>query len=191
MKKIFVLALTSALVYACNTDEKVEETTTDNAPKEVTAESIKEEIRVMDDSLEVIYSNIMNNNGKLDRTAVLEAVNRNLSLYKKFPEDPQASQALDKAQMLFTQLRLEDEAAKWRDVIINNYPNYADIHRIYDLQIVYYTIDNEQPKKAEQYIRKVLADSANMEKEQVEVLKLRLENIDLSFEELTEKMNAK
>ncbi|MDX1447050.1 hypothetical protein [Lishizhenia sp.] len=191
MKKIFLLAGCSALLLACSSKGETEEVKNETAPAEITAESIKEGIQVMDDSLEVIYKNIMENNGQLDRNAVLETINRHLSLYKNFPEDPSTATSLDKAQMLFMQLRLEEEAARWRATLLKEYPDYKDIHRIYQAQIVYYTIDNEQPEKAEELIRQALADSANMEMEQVEMLKSRLENIDLSFDELTEKMNAK
>ncbi|SFT53901.1 hypothetical protein SAMN05216474_1173 [Lishizhenia tianjinensis] len=189
MKKIFLLAGCGALLLACSSKE---ETVVNDqaAPVEITAESIKEGIKVMDDSLEVIYKNIMENDGQLDRKAVLEAINRHLSLYKNFPEDEAAAASLDKAQMLFMQLRLEEEAAKWRSTLIKEYPAYKDIHRIYDMQIVYYTIDDVQPKKAEELIRLALVDSTNMATEQVEMLKSRLENINLSFDELTKKMNA-
>lgn len=189
MKKIFLLAGFGAIFLACSSKEETL-VNDQSAPVEITAESIKEGIKVMDDSLDVIYKNIMENNGQLDRNAVLEAINRHLSLYKNFPKDQSAAASLDKAQMLFMQLRIEEEAAKWRATLIKEYPEYKDIHRIYQAQIVYYTIDNEQPEKAEKLIREILKDSVNMEVEQVEMLKSRLENIDLSFEELTQKMNA-
>lgn len=191
MKKIFLLSLISIGSFACTSNSQDETISNQEVEEKITVEDVKKSIKVMDDSLTNHYKDVMENGAKLNRTALHEAINRHLELFKRFPEDEGAAASLDKAQQLYEQLRIDEEAKKWRDTLIINYTDFDDRSRVIETQISHYdNFEAYEPEMIKKYTNMLLKDSANLTAQKVNDLKYRLDNIDLSFMELVAKKEA-
>lgn len=182
MKKIIYIFSLLLVFTSCNsnTEEvKIEK-------EEVTVESLKASIQEMDDSLKLLMDEAVKSpTYKMNKVAYLEAINRNKDFYQNFPEDPYAEKALSKIAALYLQIGVEEEAVKWRDTLLNNYPNTEDKIGLLELQMNYYDYNQYNKEKIQHYADRLLAIE-NLSDEKREQYEFRLEHIDKSFEELIE-----
>ncbi|RYM35839.1 hypothetical protein ERX46_02255 [Brumimicrobium glaciale] len=182
MKKIIYVFSVLIVFASCNSNnEEVKE-----EKEEMTVESMKASIKEMDDSLKVMMDEaIKSPEYKMNRVAYHEAINRNKDFYQTFPNDPYAEKALGKIAGIYLQLNIEEEAVKWRDTLLNNYPNTEDKIGLLELQMNYYDYNMNNKEKIKHYANRLLAIE-NLSEEKREQYEFRLEHIDKSFEELIE-----
>lgn len=181
MKRIIYIFSLLFVFTSCNSNnEEVVES------GEVTVESIKTSIKEMDDSLKIMMDQALNSpEYKINRVAYHEAINRNKDFYQNFPNDSFAETALGKIAGLYLQLRVEEEAVKWRDTLLNNFPNTTQKAGLLELQMNYYDFNVNDKEKIKYYANRLLAIE-NLSKEKREQYEFRLEHIDKSFDELIE-----
>lgn len=181
MKKIIYIFSLLTIFTSCNSNsEEV------NVEEEVTIEGLKASIKEMDDSLKVMMEEAVKSpDYKMNRVAYHEAINRNKDFYTFFPNDPYAETALGKIAGLYLQIDVEEEAVKWRDTLLNNYPNTKDKAGLLELQMNYYDYNAYNPEKIKYYLDQLLAIE-NLSEEKREQYEFRLKHIDKSFEELIE-----
>lgn len=185
MKKIvYILALSIGFA-ACNSTQEGNNEATDQE-EEVTVESLKASIKEMDDSLKVMVEEAISSpDYKMNKVAYHEAINRNKEFYNHFPEDKYAEKALEKVAALYLQINVEEEAVKWRDTLLNNYPNTENKVGLLELQMNYYDFNDYNPEKLEHYAKRLLAIE-NLPEEKREQYEFRLKHIDKTFDELIE-----
>lgn len=183
MKKIIYVLSLLAVFAACNS--KSEESNIDKE-EEVTVEGLKTSIKEMDDSLQIIMDEAVKSpDYKMNRVAYHEAINRNKDFYQHFPNNPYAEVALGKVASLYLQLNVEEEAVKWRDTLLNNYPNTKNKIGLLELQMNYYDYNQHNPEKIKHYAERLLAID-DLPEEKREQYEFRLEHIDKTFDELIE-----
>lgn len=191
MKKsiyLFSVILFSFTFLSC--EENTDKGDNNEEVAEVTPESLKESIKEMDDSLQVLFEKRMQEaDFKIDRLVYHEAINRNKSFFENFPKHEFAPKAVEKIASMYLQLNIEGEAVKWRDTILYNYPDFENKISILELQKSYYdNFDTYEPEKIEFYCEEMLKVEGISE-EKKEEIKFRLEHIDLSFKELIKLQN--
>lgn len=179
MKKYLVITLL-ILAVACENKEHEEN-------EAVTVASLKEKIKVMDDSLAVLTTDFLDGKiEKIDRLVYHEAINRSIDFYNHFPEHEYAPFALEKASSMYMALKVEEKAADWRDTILINYPDFERTLDILELQKAYYDdYDNYNKEKVEEVIQ-IMLEHDNLNEEKRADLEFRLEHIDKSYKELIE-----
>lgn len=181
MKKIVFILSVLTVFTACNSNEEVNE-----QPEEITVESQKAAIVEMDDSLHAMMIEAVESpDYKMNRVAYHEAINRNKEFYKLFPENEYSETAIGKIAGLYLQLNIEQEAVKWRDTLLLNYPNTKDKIGLLELQMNYYDFNEYTPEKIKFYAEQLLAIE-NLSEEKREQYEFRLAHIDKTFEELIE-----
>jgi hypothetical protein len=179
MKKIiFIFSLLIAFA-ACESKSK-------DGQREITVDSLKASIQEMDDSLNMMMEEaIKSPNYTMNKVAYHEAINRNKDFYARFPENDFAEIAIGKVAGLYLQLNVEQEAVKWRDTLLNKYPNTQDKVGLLELQMNYYDLNEYDPEKIRHYANRLLAIE-NLPAERREQYKYRLKHIDKTFDELIE-----
>ncbi|PWH84780.1 outer membrane protein assembly factor BamD [Brumimicrobium oceani] len=183
MKKAIYIFSVLLVFTACNSNtEEIEADT----KEEVNLEALKTSIKEMDDSLKLLMDEAVKSpTYKMNKVAYHEAINRNKDFYHNFPEDSYAEKALSKIAALYLQIGVEEEAVKWRDTLLNNYPNTEDKIGLLELQMNYYDYNQYNKEKIQHYAERLLAIE-NLSDEKREQYEFRLEHIDKSFEELIE-----
>lgn len=116
-----------------------------------------------------------------------------LLVYRSFPKSEEAPKYLDKAHVILSSAGLHGLAVHYADTLINKYPSYKNrpmvlesLASAYDMFIV--------PRKkelVEKYYKMLLKENPNLPKEQRENIQYRLDNIDLTFDELIAKQQGK
>jgi hypothetical protein len=116
-----------------------------------------------------------------------------LLVYRSFPKSPEAPKYLDKAHIILSSAGLHGLAVHYADTLINKYPGYKNrpmvlesLASAYDMFIV--------PRKkelVEKYYKLLLKENPSLPKEQRESIQYRLDNIDLTFDELIAKQQGK
>lgn len=180
MRKIILIIVLGAFVYSCSNNEKKLE-------KVVTPATLKSDIKAMDDSLSVQYELVKKNkvNG-IHPNYYINATQKYLAFYRKFPKDPYAPVCLDKVQQLYTQQKLYDLVLKFSDTLLMKYPDYKDNPTVLlNCGSIADGIIHDK-KKIQKYYGKLLKDYPNIDKETKEMLEFRLKHIDLTFDELIE-----
>lgn len=183
MKKLAVLALLfSAILVSCG--EKTEEV--EVAP---TIESLTKDIAMLEDSImrmsqeEDVYGKQMIN---LIRQQLHEKLRYG---YQNFPEDKNAPRFLTKLHMSYASIGVDEMASRYADTLIADYPQFKDRRQIIESQILYYSMKEPyDSKKTEELVKLVLEDdNIILTEEQRADYEYRLENIDLTMEQLMEK----
>jgi hypothetical protein len=180
MKKVIFVFGILLTFFACTNNQENE------VKEEVTIEGLKSSIKEMDDSLMVLMEEAVKSpEYKMNRVAYHEAINRNKEFYTQFPNDAYAEVALDKIAALYLQLNVESESVKWRDTLLNKYPNTKNKIGLLELQMNYYDFNENNPEKIKYYANQLLAID-NLSEERREQYEFRLKHIDKTFEELIE-----
>ena len=179
--RYLIISLLIVFLYACGGSNEQEEISIQD---EVTAETILAGVKVMEDSINSLFEQFLAGEiEEIDRLVYHEAINRNLELYKNFPEYEGVPKALDNVAGMYLALQLEEKARDWRDTLIFRYPDYPGRKMALELQVSYYDVDDYQPSLLEKYINLLLAEEG-LSEEKKEQLVFRLQHIDLSYMDL-------
>lgn len=183
MRYYFLIALSFIfLVTACTTQNT--ELTNDH---EITPEGLKAEVERMDDSLKMAFDQVMENpNFQIDRKLYLKAIQTNINFYNHFPEDPYAETALNKIASLYFQLNLDLEALKWREKILEEYPNAENKMELMELQMSHFSTDEYFNQEKIEYYAKELLKIEDLPEEKKEEYEFRLAHSDKNFSQLIE-----
>lgn len=181
MRKILVIIVLGAFVYSCSNNQKKKE------EKVVTPTTLKSDIKALDDSLLVQYELVKKNKVKdIHPNYYINATQKYLAFYRKFPKDPYAPECLDKVQQLYTQQKLYDLTLKFSDTLLMKYPDYKGNPTVLlNAGSIADGIIHDK-SKIQKYYGKLLKDYPNIDKETKEMVEFRLKHIDLSFDELIE-----
>ena len=184
MNKIYFLLVSSIVFASCQGNKTSEK-------KEITPESIKSEIKILDDSLSYFYQQIKENKiSDIHPNHIIATVQKYLEFYHKFPKDPYAPVCLDKVQQLYTQQKQYYLVLNFCDTLLIKYPSYKENAMI--LLNAGSIADGilQDKKKVEKYYGKLLKDYPKLDKETREMIAFRLKHIDLTFDQMIE-MQAK
>lgn len=181
-----LLFLTVFIITSCGESDKKDKLEKES---EATVESLKSDIKEIDDSLSVlIKKRLEEDDFKIDRLVYHEGINRSIKFYETFPEDEFAPYALEKVASLYDALQIGQKSADWRDTIIINYPDFDRRLDILELQKAHYdNFDTYEPGKIKHYVELML--EMDIPDKKREDLKYRLENIDLTFLEMVKLLN--
>ena len=183
MKSKFILSslfvLFSFVLIQCNSGEKKENEKPGQA-------DLKKRINVMDDSLKVLYKELMNDPTKqIPSLAIYETINRYLEFYKNYPKDVYSATCLDKVQQLYLQEKVYEKSLEYTDTLLVNFPKYEK--RAGLLLNAGSTCDMLQDKvNMEKYYKMLLKENPNLNKETRDMVEFRLKHIDLTFDQLIE-----
>jgi TolA-binding protein len=180
MIKIIFTALLCVCVLACSNNKSVEE-------KVVTEESLKAEIKSVDDSLYMQYQLLKQNKIEdIHPNYFINATQNYLAFFRKYPDDAFAPECLDKVQQLFTQQKLYDLTLKYCDTLLMKYPKYKGNPAVLlNAGSIADGIIHDK-KLTQKYYSKLLKDYPSIDPETKEMVEFRLKHIDLSFDELIE-----
>jgi len=134
-------------------------------------------------------------NDKLDFANQKDAIayaERCLEIAHRFPKDEEAPEYFDKAHMILAGAGLHSRSGMLADTIITMYPKYKNRAMVLESAAVTYDmfILPRRKDKVKKYYELLLKDYPNLPKEQKENIQFRLDNIDLSFDELIEKQQT-
>lgn len=178
MKKLIAFVIAGLALIACSSEE--------TQKTETSKESLKRQIKEMDDSLKGLYKQMMSNpDFQFPTLAINEAIYRNLAYYKRFPKDAYSAACLDKVQQLYMQQKRYYMSLNYTDSLLLKYPNYPKKPEL--LLNAGSTGEMMQDTAIiRKYYSKLLNDCPNITAETKEMVEFRLKNLKLSFDELIE-----
>lgn len=178
MRNILLILIVGLVLASCG-----------NKPKEKksdipTKDFLKSEIVEINDSLKVLYKDLMENPGyKFPTLAVNEAVFRHLQYYRYYPKDDYAAICLDKVQQLYLQEKAYELSLNYTDTLLTKYPNYKN--RATLLLNAGSTGEILQDTSIiRKYYSQLLSEFPNLEKETKEMVSFRLKHLNLTFDQL-------
>jgi hypothetical protein len=175
MKRLCVLLLAVGFFFAgCK----------DRVP--VTRDDFAQEVTDFEDSLK---ANAVDVNQLTDQDLGIKYAEKCLDFYHHFPKDKSAPNYLDKAHVIFASIGLHQRSVMLADTLIQNYPLYKNRSMVleslasaYDVFII-----PRRKDKVKRYYEMLLKESKTLTNEQRKDIEFRLQNIDLTFEELIQK----
>ena len=146
---------------------------------------LRDEIAQMEDSISTLTKNLESGE-LLDKSVNLELVDLLYEYYRTHPEDTYAPECLDKIHMVYSALGEYETSAKYADTLLNNYPDYINRAMILESQASAYDIYilPRDTVKVRYYYDQLLKEFKDLPKEKVEGIKSRLDNLDLTIEEM-------
>ena len=157
-----------------------------HATEKQSKETLKSSIKEMDDSLKVLYKELMKDESKqIPSLAIIETINRYLAYYKNYPEDNFAPECLDKVQQLYLQEKVYEKSLEYTDTLLMKYPKYKNRASLLLNAGSTCEITNDKAK-IKKYYTQLLEEFPNLDKETKEMVEFRLKHINLSFDELIE-----
>jgi len=177
--KITVILPLVVLFVACGEGEK-----TSDKP---TKETLKASIQEMDDSLKVLYKNVMTNaEDKVPSLAIYETINRHLAYYRAFPEDEYAATCLDKVHQLYMQEKAYENSIAYADTLLTQYKDYPKRAEVLlSIGSTYDVVLNDK-EKVKKYYNQLLREFPKLNAETKEQITFRLKHIDKTFDEMIE-----
>lgn len=188
MRKLSVGIVMMALIaMACNNEKSQDSSENEKTESETKELSEDQLVAFLDSSLKVMRS------GKIKGEEGNQLANQYIAnatiLSNKYAENDKAAYYLDKAGEIAWQFQQKaQKAVKIFNQVIDRYPDYEDIEKIYYLKAVILDLDlrkKEQALKAYQALLDRFPESQYKDD-----ATFRMENIDLSEEELIKKANA-
>jgi len=144
-------------------------------------ESLIEDVRHFEDSLKALPAN----NASGSALSVTYA-DKCLLVYRSFPKSEEAPEYLDKAHVILSGAGMHRVAVQYADTLIIKYPNYKNramvlqsLASAYDIFIV-----PRRKDMVEKYYKQLLKEYPNLPAEEKEMIRNRLDHIDLTFEEM-------
>lgn len=187
MKKYLGFILVIGLIASCGNGEDKEDVAVyeTEVPE---ASVLLEGIKVLEDS---VLSLSMDLDGpkqmkSLTHQALVEKL---LLLYREYPEHEKAANCLDKVQMAYSSIGIHELAAKFADTLLEKYPSYEGRLLVLESQITNYDefIKPRNKEKVKEYYGMIFKDFPNLSEEKKADYQFRLDNIDLTFDELIKK----
>lgn len=184
MKYSFIIFVAvSAVLVACGGKSSGE-----SATEKPTKEGLVNKIKEMEDSLRNLQANASQVKQVPNLTRI-EYINRLLEFYHNFPEDPQASECLDKVHMVYSGMNVHIRAIQYADTLLTKYPDY--VNRAMVLESVGSSYDIfMQPRdsaKVRFYYEKLLKENPKMDKEKIKGIQERLKYNHLNFDQYIDK----
>lgn len=184
-KWIYLVILVLGVASACGNDKSKEG---DKPSKEELVSRIKE----MEDSLKGLQANL-NETKQIPNLTHFELIDRLLTYYHNYPEDPYSAECLDKVHMKYSGLNIPIRAAQYADTLLKEYPDYPNRAMVLESQGSTYDIfiQPRDTSKVRYYYELLLKENPNMAKDKREGIKDRLNHLEMNFDEFIDyKMNA-
>ena len=120
-----------------------------------------------------------------------ELVELLLSYYESFPNSIEAPLCLDKIHMIYSSTKRYPLSIKYGDILLDEYPNYINRTMIIESMSVTYDIFilPRNIEKIRYYNELLLKENPELPEEKREEIEFKLENLDLTLEELIRKSN--
>ncbi len=178
MRNYFLVLVVGLFLASCGNQPKEKKS---NIP---TKDFLKSEIVEINDSLKVLYRNLMESPGyKFPTLAVNEAIFRHLQYYKYYPKDDYAATCLDKVQQLYLQEKAYELSLNYTDTLLVKYPKYKE--RATLLLNAGSTGEILQDTAIiRKYYTQLLDEYPNLESETKEMVSFRLKHLNLTFDQL-------
>lgn len=179
MKNILFLSmLSAALIFSCTSKE------TKKGNDIPTQAYLKKEIKEMDDSLQILYKNMMEISGyKFPNLALNEAIYTNLQFYHYYPKDTFSAKCLDKVQQLYLQKKAYQLSLDYTDTLLLKFPKYKERPNL--LLNAGSTGEILQDTTIiRKYYTQLLSENPNLNAETKEMVEFRLKNLNLTFDQL-------
>ena len=184
MKKYIEIIGISALAFVfvqCGSEEK-----TKTAEKPTQAE-LKEQITSMDDSLKLMYQQVMDNKlEKVPSVFIYEAVDRHLEFYRNYPNDAFSATCLDKVHQLYLQEKVYGLSVQYGDSLLQKYPKYPKKAEV--LLSLGSTVDVmlKDTTKVRKYYTQLLTETPKLNSDTKEMVQFRLKHLDKTFDQMIE-----
>ncbi|MCH2225373.1 MAG: hypothetical protein MK066_11450 [Crocinitomicaceae bacterium] len=185
MKKYLGIVLVAGLIVSCGGETKNDKSYKTEVPE---ASVLIEGIKVLEDSV-LKLSMDLNGPKQMKGLAQQALIEKLLLLYRTYPKHEKAPSCLDKVQMAYSTIGVHELAAKFADTLLMKYPKYENRLLIIESQITNYDqfIKPRDKEKVKSYYEMIFKDFPNLSEEKKEDYQFRLDNIDLTFDELIEK----
>ena len=120
-----------------------------------------------------------------------ELVDLLVDYYHTYPESLEAALCLDKIHMIYSSTKRYSLSVNYGDTLLKQYPNY--INRAIIIESMAVTFDifilPRKKEKVRFYNELLLKENPDFPKEKQEEIKFKLENLDLTLEEIIQKAN--
>jgi len=181
MKKIIAFTLLAFVLIQCKNASENE-----NTNLRPSQDELKKSIKVMDDSLSVLYQNLMKDPQKqIPSLAIYETINRYLAFYKEYPTDKYSATCLDKVQQLYLQEKIYESSLAYTDTLLIKFPNYKDkANLLLNAGSTAELLEDKDLLK--KYYSRLLKECKDLNSETREMVEFRLKHIDKTFDELIE-----
>lgn len=181
----YTLSLSSVILLSgCNNGEDKKDGTSTEDKKEKVVENLSEE--ELENQIETLKSE-MKNDDKQDLKKLNKLLALCIDLVNAYPENENAGYCLDLAAQLSYAKGNVKQSVGYYERLINEYPNYEDIEYAYFMYANHLDLDlrkiDEATKAYEEFIEKYPNSQF------VPEAKMRLENIDMSMEDIISKNN--
>jgi hypothetical protein len=153
---------------------------------------LKERIKVMEDSLKKLQSNLATIK-QIPNLTHYELINRLLDYYHFYPEDEFSAECLDKVHMKYTGLNIPSKAAEYADTLLQKYPRYPNRALVLESQGSTFDafVQPRDTSKVRYYYELLLKENPTMNKQKCLEIKERLRHLSLTFDQYIEfKMNS-
>jgi hypothetical protein len=174
------------VLFSCGSNDKVAK------GDKPTREELKGRIKVMEDSIKGLQSNLATIK-QIPNLTHYELINRLLDYYHFYPEDDYAAECLDKIHMKYTGLNIPSKAAEYADTLLQKYPRYPNRALVLESQGSTFDafLQPRDTSKVRYYYELLLRENPSMNKQKRKEIKERLNHLSLSFDQYIEfKMNS-
>lgn len=180
-------AVLFALLVACGSDKKEGEK--GNQAEIPSAEELLEGIKVLEDSLMTLSQLTEYHTTQIPRLTKMTLIEKELLLYRAYPDHAEAATCLDKVHMLYSSLEAYELSSQYADTLLMKYPKYKERLRVIEGQISNYDmfIKPWNQEKVKYYYKMLQKEYPNLPQERKDDIQFRLDNIDLSLDQLIEK----
>lgn len=177
LKKYLVISIISLVAVACSTSSK------DEKAKPSKTE-LKARIKEMEDSLVQLQADLSTTK-QIPNLTHFELINRLLDYYHNYPEDPISAEYLDKVHMKYSGLNIYDQAVKYADTLLMNYPKYKNRPLVLESQGSSYDVFSEirDTAKVRYYYNLLLKENPKMNREKINGIKERLQHLNMTFDQ--------
>jgi tetratricopeptide (TPR) repeat protein len=177
LKKYLFISVVAIVAVACSTNSKDEK---DKPSKS----ELKAKIKEMEDSLVQLQSDLSTTK-QIPNLTHFELINRLLDYYHNYPEDPISAEYLDKVHMKYSGLNIYDQAVKYADTLLMNYPNYKNRALVLESQGSSFDVFPEirDTAKVRYYYNLLLKENPKMNREKINGIKERLQHLNLTFDQ--------
>ena len=114
-----------------------------------------------------------------------------INFYQSYPENSSAPVCLDKLHMVYSAKRQYQKSANYGDTLLNNYPIYINRPMILESMAITYDIFilPRDTTKVRYYNELLLKEDKEMSQEKREEILFKLDNLNLSLDEMILKIN--
>lgn len=180
LKKYLFISVFAIVAVACSTSSKDEK----DKPSKT---ELKAKIKEMEDSLVQLQADLSSIK-QIPNLTHFELINRLLDYYHNYPEDPISAEYLDKVHMKYSGLNIYEQAVKYADTLLMNYPDYKNRALVLESQGSSYDVFPEirDTSKVRYYYTLLIKENPKMNREKIKGIKERLKHLNLTFDQYIE-----